>query len=87
MRLDKLLLPLAIIFITLAVSVSTNKAYSNDVVKTLKNIKFSQLTVTAQDEVKCLADNIYWESAYEPVDGRVGVALVTLNRVQDSRFT
>tara|TARA_B110000977_G_scaffold200328_1_gene290399 strand:+ start:6265 stop:6879 length:615 start_codon:yes stop_codon:yes gene_type:complete len=86
MRLDKLLLPLAIIFITLAVSVSTNKAYSNDVVKTLKNIKFSQLTVTAQDEVKCLADNIYWESAYEPVDGRVGVALVTLNRVQDSRF-
>ena len=86
MRLEKLLLILAVFFITLTVTMTGNEAYSDDGHKIIENIKFSQLTITAQDEVKCLADNIYWESAYEPVNGRVGVALVTLNRVQDSRY-
>ena len=85
MRLRKLLLPFAILCIAAAVMISTNEAKS-DITYTYENVKLSQLTKNAQKEVRCLADNIYWESAFEPADGRVGVALVTLNRVQDKRF-
>ena len=32
----------------------------------------------------CLADNIYFEAAYEPLDGKLAVAQVTLNRARDA---
>jgi spore germination cell wall hydrolase CwlJ-like protein len=91
MRLEKLLLPFAIMCVTVAVMLSTNTITANEIkqIETQKpytNIQLSQLTPSAQKQVECLADNIYWESAFEPTDGRVGVALVTLNRVQDKRF-
>lgn len=38
------------------------------------------------DQVECLALNIYHEARGEPVDGRVAVAQVVLNRVADRRF-
>lgn len=37
-------------------------------------------------ELECLALNIYKEAGYEPFEGRVAVAQVTMNRVEDSRF-
>lgn len=37
-------------------------------------------------EQRCLADNIYWEARNQPAKGMIGVALVTRNRVRDSRF-
>jgi len=37
-------------------------------------------------QLECLARNIYWEAASEPFEGKVGVAQVTLNRVEDGRF-
>jgi spore germination cell wall hydrolase CwlJ-like protein len=46
----------------------------------------SQLTEESQQQVKCLADNIYHEAGFEPEDGKVAVALVTLNRLQDPRY-
>jgi spore germination cell wall hydrolase CwlJ-like protein len=85
MQLEKLLIPVAIVCITIAVMLSTSEVRSQGS-ETLNDIKISQLTSSAQKEVKCLADNIYWESAYEPTNGRFGVALVTLNRVQDDAF-
>ena len=48
----------------------------------LNGIDFSDLTPSAKKEVECLADNIYFESAYEPTDGKIAVGLVTLNRVK-----
>lgn len=39
-----------------------------------------------QEELKCLADNIYYESGHEPENGRIAVAAVTLNRVASERF-
>lgn len=36
-----------------------------------------------QTPVECLAKNIYYESAWEPYDGKVAVAQVTMNRVAD----
>ena len=37
-------------------------------------------------ELQCLARNIFFEAASEPLEGKVAVGLVTLNRVQDGRF-
>jgi spore germination cell wall hydrolase CwlJ-like protein len=37
-------------------------------------------------EVKCLAQNIYYEARNEPEEGKVAVGVVTLNRTQDPRF-
>ena len=45
--------------------------------------------VTAQEKIRqldCLTRNIYWEAASEPFEGKVAVAQVTMNRVQDGRF-
>ncbi len=45
--------------------------------------------VTAAERTKqleCLTRNIYWEAASEPFEGKVGVAQVTLNRVESGKF-
>ena len=45
--------------------------------------------VSAEDrtrQLKCLTQNIYWEAASEPFEGKVAVAQVTMNRVEDGRF-
>ena len=37
-------------------------------------------------ELKCLANNIYYEAGSEPFDGKVAVAIVSLNRAESGRF-
>ena len=37
-------------------------------------------------ELKCLADNIYFESLIEPIAGQIAVANVTMNRVKSEWF-
>lgn len=37
-------------------------------------------------ELKCLADNIYYEAGAEPFEGRVAVAQVTINRAESGKF-
>lgn len=37
-------------------------------------------------DLKCLANNIYWEAGSEPFEGKVAVAQVTLNRAKNSNF-
>ena len=37
-------------------------------------------------QLDCLTRNIYWEAANEPFEGKVGVAQVTLNRVESGKF-
>jgi spore germination cell wall hydrolase CwlJ-like protein len=64
------------------VIVSFAKPQKNKIIE----IKYTHLTSEAQRQVDCLAENIYHEAAYEPFEGRVAVALVTLNRVNDSRY-
>lgn len=44
-------------------------------------------TFTAtREDVQCMAENIYHEARGEPRDGRIAVALVTLNRVRAAQF-
>ena len=45
--------------------------------------------VTASErerELKCLAQNIYYEAGHEPFEGKVAVAQVTLNRAESGKF-
>lgn len=41
---------------------------------------------TRERQLECLALNIYREAGYEPFEGKVAVAQVTMNRVNDGRF-
>lgn len=50
------------------------------------NTTFNNLSPQAKQEVECLAENIYFESAYEPKQGQIAVAFVTLNRVKSGLF-
>jgi spore germination cell wall hydrolase CwlJ-like protein len=53
-----------------------NGYYSPDVV----SIK------TREQQLECLALNVYREAGHEPFEGKVAVAQVTMNRVVDGRF-
>lgn len=48
--------------------------------------KYSQLTKDVKREMDCLTNNIYFESLSEPIEGKVAVAFVTLNRVKSEDF-
>lgn len=39
-----------------------------------------------EEQIYCLAQNIFYESLGEPYEGKLAVATVTMNRVRDSRF-
>ena len=68
------------------VSVTKNKFDSLQAEKIkISGIRF----VTADDrerQLRCLTQNIYWEAASEPFEGKVAVAQVTLNRAASGRF-
>jgi len=42
-------------------------------------------TAKPADPVKCLTDNIYFEAGFEPEEGQLAVAQVTLNRAHDNK--
>ena len=46
--------------------------------------KIAAPKIAFQQNLKCLADNIYYEAASEPAEGKVAVAQVTLNRTHES---
>lgn len=53
------------------------------------NNQFQDSYVSASYKLKqldCLTRNIYWEAASEPFEGKVGVAQVTMNRVESGKF-
>jgi len=39
-----------------------------------------------RQELKCMAENIYFEARHEPMAGKVAVGQVVLNRIDDDRF-
>ena len=43
-------------------------------------------SIDLDDEMRCLATAVYYESKGEPIDGQLAVAQVILNRVQSGRF-
>ena len=49
-------------------------------------IAISSSAIADTKSVLCLAKNIYYEARGEPYQGKLAVAQVTLNRVNDERF-
>ena len=39
-----------------------------------------------EDELKCMAENIYFEGRAEPMVGKVAIGKVVMNRIEDTRF-
>ena len=57
--------------------------------ETLKSARIEVSNVTAsmrQKQLDCLARNIYHEAGYEPFEGKVAVAQVTINRSKSDKF-
>ena len=58
-------------------------------IDTLKEARTNVSPVTAdmrQKQLDCLARNIYHEAGYEPFEGKVAVAQVTINRTESGAF-
>jgi len=47
---------------------------------------FKALNPVAQEQISCLAENVYFEAAHEPKDGKIAVAFVTLNRLRSGNY-
>ena len=65
---------------------SSTYAMPERAIKFPTNVAIHKSAEETQQEIRCLALNIYWEARSEPLDGQVAVAAVTLNRVEDRRF-
>lgn len=82
------------IFVTVAL-MAIGLLLSGALLKWTINNKFSSIVesepseITAQvreRQLACLAKNIYYEAGYEPFEGKVAVAQVTLNRAASGLF-
>jgi spore germination cell wall hydrolase CwlJ-like protein len=49
-------------------------------------IGYKHLTKEARKQASCLAENIYFEAGHESDEGKLAVAMVTLNRVASPNF-
>jgi spore germination cell wall hydrolase CwlJ-like protein len=48
--------------------------------------KYQLLSSSTEQQMNCLAQNIYYEAATESFEGKLAVAQVTLNRVNSGKF-
>ena len=76
------LLTLALaVMITLTVFHSKAEDYKQE------SMDVSPITASMRErQLKCLADNIYFEAGYESFEGKVAVAQVTLNRASNAKW-
>ena len=81
MRTYRIYIPLILLF--LSILLLTKNVFSDAI---FLDVSYTQLTKETQKQIDCLAENIYYEAGFEPHAGKVAVALVTLNRMQDPRF-
>lgn len=79
--------------IALVVLLTTSLAKAGDLtgfINERATINYAELSQpmkkTLDKELKCLADNIYYEAGAEPFEGRVAVAQVTINRMESGKF-
>ena len=67
-----------------ALTIATLASAGSLPVKPSPAVSFSQIDLS--EEATCLAQNIYFEARSEPVDGKLAVGHVVLNRVASKRF-
>lgn len=83
--MPRILLPVITVVIA-SLMLAYSNILSTIMVPHLLDIKYHSLTAPVQKQVKCLAENVYFESAYEPDQGKMAVAFVTLNRTRNKDF-
>lgn len=86
MRSKPFLIGVAVTLMMAILIVTQTAVGSNLLPHKLLDIEYVELTKDAKREVDCLAENIYHEAKSESNKGQVAVALVTMNRVKDTRF-
>ena len=66
----------------------TVKTQAQDRLDTLVDVIMNPIVdiKLSNKDIDCLARNIYYEAGSEPEEGKVAVAMVTINRVRDGRF-
>ena len=80
------LLTILVCFLIFQIGSKTFQIEANEKSDFKHKVSYDQLTSKTQKEVMCLAENIFFESAHEPLSGQVAVAMVTLNRVNNDGF-
>jgi hypothetical protein len=76
---------LAFLAVTLAGYKAVN--YKIATLKAQAPTQVSQITADVRmHQLECLARNIYHEAGYEPFEGKVAVAQVTINRAESGQF-
>lgn len=79
-----------VIVMTVVMLLNANAVYDTilpDEIIVKKQLTYEDLNSTTQKQVKCLADNIYYEARGESDDGKKAVAYTTLNRLDDGRWS
>ena len=79
LRIKKILLLVSTLLVTLNLAMPPIKAYA-------QTSMVEEVGAQFNEEVNCLAQNIYYEAAKEPYEGKLAVAQVTLNRVNSGKF-
>lgn len=51
-----------------------------------KTVNFLATPFISDKDIECLARNIFYESGGEPLEGKIAVGMVTMNRTQDQRY-
>lgn len=67
-------------------NVEANSAKPDLIGRHMKTASYSDLSKQDKKEVDCLAKNIYHEAASEPMNGWLGVASVTMNRLRSGNY-
>ena len=78
---NKVLIIFSALLITINLFIPAAKAYAEST-----SVLEEQVGEMFKEEVQCLAENIYHESASESFEGKLAVAQVTLNRVNSGKF-
>jgi spore germination cell wall hydrolase CwlJ-like protein len=78
-----------LLFLSTILLISIFVQVTNKKLENLRETKFTDSDITTavrEQQLECLARNIYHEAAMEPFEGKVAVAQVTLNRAASSKF-
>ena len=72
--------------LSLPETIATNRSIAASFAPSKKFKKYTWEYTNLQDEIKCLADNMYFETRNQPTKGKISIGLVTINRVKNKHF-
>ena len=76
-----------LMIVLLAMSVSLLNWAVHNKLANITAVDETEITTQVRErQLACLAKNIYYEAGYEPFEGKVAVAQVTLNRTESGQF-